>query len=131
MRNKLLIALLTVSFLNFVGCYSYEEITKEEFLNAKESEDLRVTTKNHYTFDFDSGDYIVKKDSIYGNGKLVTAGLMKKDYSDFNGRISLEGIDSFQFDRFDIISTTIAVAIIGLIISAGFSWGSEGGWLHW
>ena len=35
MKKKILISLLTVSFLNYVGCYSYSTITSEDIENEK------------------------------------------------------------------------------------------------
>jgi len=121
--NKKIVTLILINaiLIQIVGCYSYQEITKEEFLNAKENEDLRVTTKNQTSYEFESEDYIVKNDSIYGNGKIVNTKIKKRYYKDFEGSIYLEDIKSFQFDSFDIISTIIVVAVSVGFIALGLS----------
>ncbi|MCW8809746.1 MAG: hypothetical protein OQK64_02185, partial [Ignavibacteriaceae bacterium] len=130
--------LINAILIQIVGCYSYQEITKEEFLNVKENEDLRVTTKNQTSYEFDAEDYIVKNDSIYGNGKIVNTKLKKRYYKDFEGSIYLGDVESLKFDSFDVISTVVVVAVtagfIALVIS-GFSisfagWGEKGGSGH-
>ena len=120
MYKRYISSILIVALLNLAGCYSYQEITKEEFLNAKENEDLRVTTKNQNTYEFDSEDYIVRNDSIYGNGKVVNIKLKKRYYKDFKGSIYLGDVESFQFDNFDVISTIVVVAVTVGFLSLGF-----------
>jgi len=121
--NKKIVSVFLINaiLIQIVGCYSYQEITKEEFLKAKENEDLRATTKNQTSYEFDSEDYIVKNDSIYGNGKIVNTKIKKRYYYDFEGSIYLEDIKSFQFDSFDIISTIIVVAVSVGFIALGLS----------
>ena len=70
---KKLISSILVSILltQIVGCYSYQEITKEEFSQTEDYSDLKVRTKNQYTYEFDEGNYTFSKDSIYGSGKLI------------------------------------------------------------
>jgi hypothetical protein len=111
--NKKIVSLFLINaiLIQFVGCYSYQEITKEEFLNAKENEDLRVTTKNQTSYEFNSEDYVIKNDSIYGSGKIVNVNLKKRYYKDFEGSIFLGDIESLQFDSFDVISTMVVVAV--------------------
>ena len=111
--NKKIVSVFLINaiLIQIVGCYSYQEITKEELLNAKENEDLRVTTKNHNTYEFASEDYIVKNDSICGNGKIVNVNLKKRYYKDFEGSIYLGNVESLKFDSFDVISTIVVVAV--------------------
>ena len=121
MNKKIVSAfLINAILIQIVGCYSYQEITKEEFLNAKENEDLRVTTKNQTSYEFDAEDYIVKNDSIYGNGHIVNTKIKKRYYKDFEGSIYLGDVESFQFDNFDVISTIVVVAVTVGFLSLGF-----------
>ena len=122
MNKKIVSAfLINAILIQIVGCYSYQEITRDEFLNTKENEDLRVTTKNQTSYEFNSEDYIVKNDSIYGNGKIVNTKLKKRYYKDFEGSIYLDDIKSFQFDSFDTISTIIVIAVSVGFIALGLS----------
>jgi len=80
--------------------------------------DLQIKTKNQYIYEFDEGDYIIKEDSIYGSGKFVNTKYIKTKYKDFTGSIYLEDIESFKFDRFNLLITIlIVVATVGI-----FAW---------
>jgi len=118
--------LIAVILTQIVGCYSYQEITKDEFIRAEDYVDLQVITKNNHTYKFDGGDYIVKEDSISGSGKIVTPMLKRRDYKDFNGSIYLGDIESLKFDSFNVLITIIGIAAtagIILWISSGVSVG--------
>ena len=117
MYKKIILGILITTLLTqILGCYTYQEITKEEFMNTKEYEDLQVTTKNQVTYQFDSGDYIVKNDSIYGNGKIVYLMIKNRDYKDFNGSIYLNDISSYRIDKVNTPITIIFIAtIVGLL----------------
>jgi len=94
--KKLTITITILSFLNLIGCYSYQEITKDEFTEAEEYLDLQVITKDQYIYEFDEGNYIVQEDSINGSGKFVNKKLIKARFKDFNGSIYLEDIETFK-----------------------------------
>jgi len=117
MYKNLISSILAFALLTqIVGCYAYQEITKEEFNQTDEYSDLKVRTKNQYTYEFDEEDYIVKEDSIYGSGKLKLKSGIKVN-EDFTGSIFLENIESFQFDKFSPTSTIIGIVIVVGIIA--------------
>jgi hypothetical protein len=130
MKKYLMLLLIFSLMFQLAGCYSYQEITKTEFIEAEDYMDLKVITKNQHTYEFDEGDYIVKEDSIYGNGKMVNIKLYKKEYKDFSGSIYLGDIQSFKFDSFDALSTILGIAaIVGIIVYVVSSVNvSLGGW---
>ncbi len=117
MYKKLISSILAFALLTqIVGCYSYKEITKEEFSQAEEYLDLQVKTKNHYTYKFDEGSYTVMEDSIYGSGKMRLKNSNKR-FEDYTGSISLKEIETLEFDRFDTIVTIAIIAIsVGVIL---------------
>ncbi|MBK7632271.1 MAG: hypothetical protein IPJ23_16505 [Ignavibacteriales bacterium] len=80
MKRYISAILIPCFLLQFFGCYSYQEITKDEFIKADNYVDLLVITKNQHTYKFNEGYYLVKEDSIYGNGRFVNNKLKKKDY---------------------------------------------------
>ena len=116
MSKKLISSILAFAMLTqIVSCYSYQEITKEEFVQTEEYSDLRVRTKDQNWYEFYENDYTVKEDSIYGSGRKIFKVGSKFD-EDFTGSIPLKEIESFKFDRFDTIVTIFAIAIpVGLI----------------
>ena len=131
MYKKLISSILAFALLTqIIGCYSYQEITEEEFRQAEEYSDLRVRTKDQNWYEFYENDYTVKEDSIYGSGRKIFK-LGNKFGEDFSGSISLKEIESFKFDRFNEGNTLGVITVIaflgGIIIlvvsgisSAGF-----------
>ncbi len=117
MKRYISAILVPCLLMQFFGCYSYQEITKEEFINADDYMDLKITTKDRYTYKFDEGDYLVKEDSIYGRGEFLNNKLKETDYKDFTGSISLGDIESLKFDSFDTISTIVVIVALGGLIA--------------
>jgi len=116
MFKKLISSILAFALLTqIVGCYSYQEITKEEFSQAEEYSDLRVRTKDQNWYEFNENDYTVNEDSIYGSGRnIFTPGSWAED---FTGSISLNDIESMKIDKFDpVITVGLIVAGVGLIV---------------
>ena len=116
MYKKLISSIIVFALLTqIVGCYSYQEITKEEFVQAEEYLNLRVRTRDQNWYEFYENNYTVKEDSIYGSGRNIFKPGSKFD-EDFTGSIPLKEIESFKFDRFNTIVTIFAIAIpVGLI----------------
>ena len=132
MYKKFITSILVCALLTqIVGCYAYQEITKEEFSKAEEYSDLRVKTKNQYIYEFDEDDYTVKEDSIYGSGKLKSkSGVKVNEY--YTGSVYLGDIESFKFDRFSPTSTIIGIVIVGGIIAllvSSMDFGVKGSYL--
>jgi len=67
-------------------------------------------------YEFYENDYTVKEDSIYGSGRNIFKPGSKFD-EDFTGSISLDDIESFKFDRIDIVLTIwVSATGVGLIV---------------
>jgi len=117
MYKKLISSILAFALLTqIMGCYSYQEITKEEFNQTEEYADLQVKTTNQYIYQFDEDKYTVIEDSIYGSGKLKLKNGIKV-YEDYSGSVSLKDIESFKFDRFNLMGTIIAIGIsVGILV---------------
>lgn len=121
MKKLISILLAFALHTQIVGCYSYQEITKEEFNQTEEYSDLRITTKDQNTYEFYENDYTVKEYSIYGSGKLMLelkSGM--KVYKDYTGSVYLGDIESIKFDKFDAALTILMGAIgVGIIVLIG------------
>ena len=116
MCKKIFVSFLIVAIINLlVGCYSYQEITKEEFVQTEEYSDLKVRTKNQSIYKFDEGSYTVMEDSIYGSGK-AKLNHSNKRFEDYTGSVYLEDIESFEFDKFNVVITVLVIAAgVGLL----------------
>ena len=117
MYKKLISSILAFALLTqIVGCYSYQEITKEEFVQTEEYSDLRVRTKDQNWYEFYENDYTVKEDSIYGSGRIIfKPGSWEWD-EDFTGSIPLKDIESFKFDRFNTGNTLGVITVIAFVV---------------
>ena len=115
--RKIIIWLTIFSVMNLIGCYSYQEITKDEFTKAEVYLDLQVVTKNQHIYEFDEGDYTVQKDSIYGSGKLINKKTINAKFREFTGSIYLEDIETFKFDKYNTVLTVLVIGCgVGLFI---------------
>lgn len=121
--KKIILATLICTFLNLLGCYSYQALSREELNQAKERGDLLVKTKtkNQYVYEFEKGKYTVSEDSISGSGnvKLIKD---KKVYYDeeYVGSIQFKDIETLKMYGFDMIGTilVIAIPVAAIIITA-------------
>ncbi len=107
MKNKIFISLLIVSFLHYVGCYSYTAITEEE-INAGRpypDEKIKLILNDESEFEWGppfnpnigAGDiYCLKVDEpgrfLIGSGDMINKTTLKK--SSFKGIIQGDMIDS-------------------------------------
>lgn len=113
--KKIIITLTIISFMNLIGCYSYQTISREELNQAEEYKDLQVITKNKYIYEFDESNYTISEDSIYGSGnlKLISD---EKVYKDYEGSINFEDVEKLRMDKFDVVTTILVIAIPVVII---------------
>ena len=114
--NKILSSILIPALLiHLVGCYSFQEVTQEEFVEAETEDyvDLKIVTNTAQIYKFDEGNYTIKEDSISGTGTIeIPFGKGKNAYKDFNGSISLGDIESINFDRFNGWITLLVLAVV-------------------
>lgn len=114
--SKIVFYLLILSLINYISCYSYQEITKEEFNQTEEYVDLQVRTTNQYIYQFDENNYTVMEDSIYGSGRIKLKN-SNKHFEDYTGSVYLEDIESIKFDKFNTAITVLVIAVgVGLIV---------------
>jgi hypothetical protein len=122
---KLTIGFVMVAFLNFIGCYSAEIITKKDIEEGKKQldfgQEIAITAKDYKTYRFGAFQYQVANDSLYGNGVVSELG---KEVP-FKGNIALDDILSFEQSSIDKGSTAgvvIAVVIGGILVAGLIAW---------
>jgi len=122
---KLTIGFVVVAFLNFIGCYSSETITKKDIDEGKEqidfNQEISITTKDYKSYRFGALQYQIVNDSLYGNGVVTEFG---KEVP-FKGNIAFDDIVSFEQSSIDKGSTAgvvIAVVVGGLIAAGVIMW---------
>ena len=93
--NSILIVCL---LLQLSGCYSFRDISRDDFENQSEAKTLYIKTKFQETYRVDLGNYDVQNDTLYGKGeKIVTSSVTQP----FEGCISVNDIESFQIEYYD------------------------------
>ena len=114
--KKYLISLLIPSLLIYLtGCYSMQEVTKEEFSQSHDNPAyLLQTEKKEITYQ--QGDFYVWHDTIYGKGACKTLDNFEVP---FDSSLALNDIDEIQTEKFNL-GGTIALGFGIAVIVAGF-----------
>jgi len=117
MRRKFFISLLVVSFLNYVGCYSSEIISKAEIDQGTKKinfdEEISISTKDYNSYRFGAHQFQIENDTLYGTG--VTSKLGNE--VPFKGKIAMNDITSIEQKSMDAGATT-GLIIGGLVLGA-------------
>jgi len=129
MFRKIFISFQTIAFLNFIGCYSSEVISKKEIDEGTQQidfhQDISINTKDYKTYHFAANQYQVENDSLYGNGLVTKLG----SEVPFRGKIAMDDILSFEQSTIDAGSTigliagivAVGALILGIIFTATIS----------
>ena len=105
MKKYITAVLIPCLLLYLSGCYSMQEVTKEEFSPAPDYPELYVKTKD-YEYTFEEGNYIFKNDTIYGKGELK---LLVNPYVPFEGTISINDVEKIEMDKITSDTTDLVV----------------------
>jgi len=133
MMNKYTIYLLIFSFIHFLGCHSFEPISKSNIQEKFESDKnyaIKLLTKDYTEYHFDGYMYSVKNDTLFGSGRKV---YLNREVP-FLGAIALDDIIEYKIKTSDTFATVglvfgvIAVAglVFLLIVAASFQSDAEG-----
>ena len=129
MFKKSFVSLIIISFLNYVGCYSSEFISKKEVDQGTKqidlNEEISIVTKDYNSYHFPPEQYQIQNDTLYGVGLMTKLG---KEVP-FKGKIAWDDILSFEQNSIDAGATTglvlgviaIGVIIVGVVLAAAFA----------
>ncbi len=67
-KNILSTVLIPALLIQLYGCYSMQEISKDEVAGLKDGGDLIVYTKDSTIYFFEESNYHISNDSLYGKG---------------------------------------------------------------
>ena len=119
MLKKYFIGLLTLAILNFTGCYSLEEINKEDVNEGRAeinlSEELFLTTKDFTRYHFLPANFRIASDTLYGKGTIQDSSTIIP----FQGSVALADVVSFEQRTPDTLATIgliTGLLAIGLVI---------------
>ena len=116
MRKKYIVFVLIPALLiQLYGCYSMQEIPKDEIVGLKDGDDILVYTKDSTIYSFEESNYHFANDTLYGKGYVKF-----NEDSDFKvateGTIALSKIESIQQDEINPVTTSLLV--IGSALAA-------------
>jgi hypothetical protein len=120
MRKKYIVFVLIPALLiQLYGCYSMQDISKDEIVGLKDGDDLIVYTKDSTIYSFEQSNYHISKDSLYGKAYVKFS-----DNSDFKvateSTIALSNIESLQQDELNPVTTILLVIGIAVVaVGAG------------
>ena len=123
--KKYITVILVVSLLSqLYGCYSLQEISKEEMIQQVDKSKIKIWTKKNI-YNLEESAYSIQNDSIVGRGKLEMMkekAFDKKSILDFDVKIALSEVLRIEADKFSLILTLIAVGVpLALIIYAALN----------
>jgi len=130
MKKYIISILIPCLLIYLTGCYSMQEVTKEEFSPAPDYPKLIVNTdKKEITFN--QGHYFLMDETIYGIGNCVNINNVEER---FDSSLGLGDIDKIQIEKFNTgetiaLASTIVVVIVGFLALALYStWSLDGSW---
>lgn len=104
---------LVASLLFWIGCYSSEVVSREEFRTEAGRVDVALLTTDSLQYRFSEGNYQIDGDSLTGAG--FRSGHLSTDLV-LNVRLSLANISAIEITRFDLLKTA---ALCGGVVAIG------------
>ena len=114
MYKKIVSSILILALLSQVGCYSMNEMTKEEVINNKDYDNLTILIKNSRKYKFEKPDFYIVDDTLKGKAGKIDADTVIRDYFDAN--IPLSDIEKFETSEYDGTKTWIFVGVSILVV---------------
>ena len=114
MKKYISAVLVPCLLLQLCGCYSMQEIQKDEFLLRAGNEDLQIKTNSGNSILFQKDDYVLRSDTIVGSGNTVS----HYDWipeKEFEGSIAIAEVESFSMYQFSMLNTTGGILLLGLL----------------
>jgi len=116
MKKYISAVLIPCLLLQLAGCYSMEEVTREEFSPVPNYPKLLVKT-GEKEITFNQGDYYLKNDTICGKGNCITINNVEEP---FDGRLALADVNEIQREEFDEVATIALTTGVLLVVAADF-----------
>ena len=119
MRKKYIISFLIPALLiQLYGCYSMQDIPKEEITGLRGEGDLTVYTKDATIYFFEESNYLISNDSLYVKGYVKSSDEASK--VEIEKSIALINIESIQQNEINPVTTSLLVlGIAVLAVGAG------------
>lgn len=113
-KKYIVSVLIPALFIQLYGCYSMQDISKDELTGLKEGGDLIVYTKDATIYFFEESTYHISNDSLYVKGYVKSSTHATK--VEIEKSIALTNIESIQQDEINPVTTSLLV--LGSILTA-------------
>jgi hypothetical protein len=117
-KKYIMSVLIPALLIQLCGCYSMQEIPKDEITSLKEGGDLIVNTKDSTIYFFEESNYHIAKDSIYGRGYAKFSEAPKFKLVN-KGAVALTNITTVQQDELNLVTTGFLIGGILVVVIAG------------
>ena len=115
MCKKYFISILIPALLiQLYGCYSMQDISKDELTGLTDEGDIIVYTKDATIYFFEESNYHISNDSLYVKGYVKSSAYASK--IEIEKSIALTNIESIQQNELNPVTTSLLV--IGSILFA-------------
>jgi hypothetical protein len=113
-KKYIVSVLISALLIQLFGCYSIQDIPKDEIVELKGGDDLIVYTKDATVYFFEESNYHISNDTLYVKGYVKS-----NDYAskvEIEKSIALTNIESVQQDELNLVTTSLLV--IGSTLAA-------------
>ncbi len=107
MKRYFISVLIPCLLFQLCGCYSMQEVGKEDFALVPDYNKLKIITDER-EFTFNQGDYSFKNDTISGVGLTL---LLKNYYQPFEGKISVYDVENVEIAKMNNLKDTASVTV--------------------
>ena len=111
MKKCFISVLIPYMLLHFSGCYSMQEVTKDEFLQASDYPELYIRTKDK-EYAFEEKSYNISNDTILGKGEYILKIKPENNFEPFEGKIFIKDVDEIKTDSYKSTSDTANLIVL-------------------
>ena len=113
-KKYIVFVLIPALLIQLYGCYSMQDISKDELTGLTDEGDIIVYTKDATIYFFEESNYHISNDSLYVKGYVKSSAYASK--IEIEKSIALTNIESIQQNELNPVTTSLLV--IGSILFA-------------
>ena len=113
-KKYIVFVLIPALLIQLYGCYSMQDISKDELTGLTDEGDIIVYTKDATIYFFEESNYHISNDSLYVKGYVKSSAYASK--IEIEKSIALTNIESIQQNEINPVTTSLLV--IGSILFA-------------
>lgn len=115
-RKYIIIIIIPSLILHLAGCYSMQNITKEELSKEKEKGDIEVYTKSGSIYSYEKSKYYISNDSIYGTGYVKFSA--DADYKvEVQNTLPMDNVKKIQQSELNYANTWLTIGAGAVLLA--------------